>query len=573
MADPTRTVSSATWEPGERERFLAEQVARRETAGTATGHQGAVTVAYGAYAARSGLEAMKQGGNAMDAALTTALAQVALTAGAPVSYFGIMSLVYLDAATGRVHTLNAEWNTVRGETDPASIPGFVSFGSDETLRGTEPSGRTALVGGFMKGVEAAHRRFGALPFASIFGPAIEVAEEGTPVNATLAWCYQLRRDDLARLPETARALLKPDGSGYALGETLRQPALAETLRRVAVEGADHMYGGEWGERLVESIRADGGHLTLDDLRDYEVIWADALHADIGDGWSIATSPAPNAGGVTLIEAQNVATVSGLADAPHWTGSSESMRRLLDISQMLKLMFVPQEVGEQIFPGLDLDPESRITRTHAEALWEQIKDGNPLGGWKRTQPMHSDDVVAIDADGNIAAITHSINSVLWGRTAINVGGISIGDPASFQQHQVAAREPGSRLPAPTETGILYRDGTPVLGFASMGAGLHQRTMQGLLNVRAHGMTVEEAVNTPDLFFPSLDPETGESIVAVPAGRFDPAVLDGTGFAWREFASEDSRFGGEGHWVAISRDPATGELSAASANRTNSAAVAY
>ena len=99
------------------------------------------------------------------------------------------------------------------------------------------------------------------------------------------------------------------------------------------------------------------------------------------------------------------------------------------------------------------------------------------------------------------------------------------------------------------------------------------MQGLLNARAHGMGVEEAVNTPDLFFPSLDPETGEAINAVPAGRFDREVLDGTGFAWKEFATEDSRFGGEGHWIAISRDPETGELRAASANRTNSAAVAY
>lgn len=567
-------LTTARWEPGERESFLAQQCAIRTTAGAATGSNGAVTVAYGAYAARAGLEALKQGGNAIDAALTTALTQVALTAGAPISYFGIMSLVYLDASSGRVHTMNAEWNTLAGETDPLTIPGGLAFGSDESVLGTgAPSGRTALVGGFMKGVESAHSRFGRLPFPALFQPAIEIAETGAPVNRSLAWCYELRRDDLARLPETRAALLKPDGSGYTEGETLLQPKLAETLRRVAVDGADYMYGGPWGERLVAAVRADGGLMSLEDLKAYDVIWSDALIADIGDGYALATAPWPNGGGVAMIEAQNLADVSGLASGPHWTESSASLRTALDISQLLALVYLPQQTVEAVFPGMDFSPANRITRAHAEQLWAKIKDGNPLANWKRTSPMHSDDVVAVDADGNIAAITQSINCVLWGRTAINVDGISIGDPASFQQAMVAATGPGHRLPAPTETGILLKDGTPVLGFASMGAGLHQRTFQGLLNYRSFGMTVEQAINTPDFFLPAVDPTTGASTVTVPKGRFDAEVLDGTGLEWNEVSSEESRLGGEGYWVAIERDPATGVLSAGSHNRNNSAAVAY
>ena len=87
-------ISPANWPAGEYERFMAAQDVDRHTAGTASGYNGAVTVAYSGLAARAGLEALKQGGNALDAAMTSAMAQITLTAGSPISFFGMMSLVY-----------------------------------------------------------------------------------------------------------------------------------------------------------------------------------------------------------------------------------------------------------------------------------------------------------------------------------------------------------------------------------------------------------------------------------------------------------------------------------------------
>jgi len=130
-----------------------------------------------------------------------------------------------------------------------------------------------------------------------------------------------------------------------------------------------------------------------------------------------------------------------------------------------------------------------------------------------------------------------------------------------------------LPSPTETGILFKNGVPVLGFASMGSGLHQRTFQCLLNVTRFGMTVDQAIDAPDFFLPRTDPKTFKLTVQVPQGRFPKSVLDEMGYAYREHDSASARFGGEGIWVAISRDPKTGELRAASHNRNNSAAVAW
>lgn len=570
--DGTADLSPSRWPPGEYGKYLSAQAVERARAGAAKGHHGAVSVSYNALAARAGLEALKQGGSAIDAALTTALAQVALTAGAPISYFGILSLVYYDAKSGRTHTMNAEWNTVMAETEPLTIPGQVGFESEKSLLGTIPSGRTALVGGFMKGVEAAHRRFGRLPFASLFDPAISLAEEGFPVTPMLARKFSCRTADLARLPETRANFLKPDGSQYLAGETFRQQRLAATLRAVARDGAGYMYGGPWGQRFVAAVQADGGRVALEDLRRYEVIWAEPLVGDIGNGRSIHTSPWPNAGGVALIEAQNLAEVSGLATGPHWTRSQAALRTAVDIAQQFTAAYLPDEVLASIYPGLDFSPAARVTRTHAEQLWARMQTGCKLGNFKRTSPMHSDDVVAMDHDGNIAAITHSINCVYWGKTCIVVDGVSIGDPASFQQAQIARVQPGSRLPAPTETGIVFQGDRPLLGFASMGAGLHHRTLQCLLNHLRFGMSVQEAIDAADFYLPQTDPKTGEVMLAVPEDRFDRQLLDATGYAWREVPLAQARLGGAGDWVAIAKDRQSGLMMGASPNRNNGDAVA-
>ena len=561
------------WPDGEYEHYLHDvQAMSRTRAQVATGKNGAVTVALNGFAARAGLEALKRGGSAADAALTAAMTQVALTAGAPVSYFGILSLVYYDAESDRVVSLNAEWNTVRGETDPASIPGSVSMASKKGHLGTRPSGRTALVGGFMKGVEAAHERFGRLPFATLFEPAIHIAENGFPVRPRFAAVIEQRASDLARLAATRAVFTKEDGSFYTAGDVLRQPALAETLRAVAGRGADYMYGGPWGEKLVAAVRADGGKMTLQDLEDYEVLWQEPLKARVGE-YDVHASPPPNVGGVAMIEALNLALAAELPQRGHWSTSGDVLRDAVDIGMAGYLRLRSPAALARAFPGIDFSPASRIRRQHAAELWRRVRAGAALTGWEKTlrQPRHSDNVVAIDARGNIAAITHTINSVAWGKTAIFVDGISIGDPGSHQQARIAQVSPGQRLPGRTETGILSRHGVPVLAFASMGAGLHQRSFQALMNVIGYGMSVEEAIDAADFFMPQFAP-TGTRVV-VPKGRFPTEVLEATGYAWVEVDPATSGFGASGIWVAIHRDPNSGTLRAASNNRKNGAAVAY
>lgn len=143
-----------------------------------TAAHGMVVTTTGTGAAAAGVETLRNGGNAMDAALTAVLLQPCLAAGSYVSYAGIINVVYFDAASGKVFNLNGGFNTVLGETEPLTIPGIntatLAAAKLESFDST-PSGRTALVPGFFAGVEAAQGRFGKRRFSDIIAPAIRCA--------------------------------------------------------------------------------------------------------------------------------------------------------------------------------------------------------------------------------------------------------------------------------------------------------------------------------------------------------------------------------------------------------------
>src|SRR5215475_1669230 len=186
-------MSPEAWPPGELEKYWRLQRDYRRPHPAVESDKGMVAVTSDALSVRVGMEALQQGGSAADAALATSLAQIALAAGAPISYAGILTMVYYDAASKKVYSLNAGYNTVLEEKDPLTIPG-----------GGKPSGRTALVPGFFAGVQAAHDRFGKLTFASLFDPAIYLAEKGFVVDPVLSAWINMREDVLSRPPETKR---------------------------------------------------------------------------------------------------------------------------------------------------------------------------------------------------------------------------------------------------------------------------------------------------------------------------------------------------------------------------------
>jgi gamma-glutamyltranspeptidase/glutathione hydrolase len=509
-------LSPASWPDGDLALYTRLNVDSPPDKPQAEGTQGMVVGTTGALAVRSGLEALRQGGSAADAALTTALAEVTLAAGSWVSYAGIMSMVYYSADTRKVRFVNGEYATVLGETDPLSIPG------------SGPSGRTALVPGFMAAVEKAHENFGRLPFDQLFEPAIYFAENGFPIDSDLAGTMDFRRDVLDRLPATREIFFKPDGSLYKAGEVFRQPQLAETLRRVADRGASYMYTGSWAERLVAALQAEGGKMTLEDLGRYEALVKKAKKARYS-GHIFWGSSKPAAGGDLLAKSLRLLKKHDLPALGHYTESSDTLFEMMKATR----------AAYALVPPLD----------------------------------HSDAIVAVDAEGNVAAILHSINTLAWGETGIFVDGVSIPDSAARQQRRVQRAGPGNRIWTATYPFIVTKKRKPVLASSAIGSGLFEASVQSALNVLLWEMEPKEATRAPIFRGPVRLPngDIGEQLVS--RGDFSDDLLDevrarGIPISVRNIFD----FQALGYWVGLTIDPETGRAQGATSNTFNGLALA-
>jgi gamma-glutamyltranspeptidase / glutathione hydrolase len=291
--------------------------------------------------------------------------------------------------------------------------------------------------------------------------------------------------------------------------------------------------------------------------------------------TLALPGAPCDGSVNLVEALNLATAAGLRERPHWSASGDSLKRIALSCGANGFYYETPENQQKLCPGVDMRRESRLTQAHADRLWAALdrQDGGEGIITLLPKGTHSDDVVAIDGDGNMVALCHSINCLIWGRTAIVVDGVSIGDPASYMQQQVAATPRGEQMPNPIELGLILKEGQPEIAWSSMGVGLHYQSTMSLLNVIDHGMTIEQAVDAPRLLLPlTSDGDAKRLTLRVVDGEFRDAVLDETGLEIRRLAPAETRFA-QGLWVAIQRDVETGELVAISPSYTNGQAAAF
>ena len=533
--------------------MIATQVSAADASPQApVSDQGMVVGTTGAAAVQAGVDILKAGGSAMDAALATAMAQVTMAAGNWVSFAGIMTLVYYDAETSRVYNMNASYNTVFGEDDPLSIPG-VNF---DDIMSTEihPSGRGTLVPGFMKGVEAGHARFGKVPFPDLFTPSIRLAEEGIPFNAGLAQNLEFRSNVISRRPETKAIFTKGDGGFYQLGDNFRQKALAGTLRKVAEDGnVDYLYKGEWAEKLVAAVGEEGGRLSMEDLANYEVIWSEPVHTDYS-GYEVYSHGLPATGGVNTLEALNILEASNIKSKGHYSQSPEALFWLTQITRLGMVGYLYPELANEL-PELDMSLEGRLSKSHGRALWSALETGKvPFAKAPRSIPVHSDTIATVDQWGNMLGMVHSINTVSWGMTGIFVDGISIPDSGAHQQAQLAAAGPGNRLPDPTNPGVVLLDGKPLLAYGSIGMGLHQKTIQVLHSILDFGFTPDEAASAPAFGSPEFGGSGITERTSISVGRFDPKVVAAANALGAELYEQDLFQGG---WSGVMIDPDTGE----------------
>ena len=560
-------LSPARWGEAELRRFAELTATSGQFKPTAVGGKGVVVGTTRASAIRAGVEALRQGGNAMDAVCTTALAQIALAAGSTTSYAGILFMVYHHKKTSRTFALDAGYNAPLAETDPLSIPSQ-----------PVPSGRTALVPGFMAGLEAAHQRFGQLPFGTLFEPAIYFAQEGFEVDRHLARDIDLRRSVLNRLPETRDIFTTGGGGFYRLGDRFRQTELSKTLRAVAQEGAGHMYTGDWARNFVDAVQEQGGRITLRDLEDYAPAWSEPLRTDYRGYEVCATS-----GGVDILEGLNLLE---LADPNslygHYTKSPAALFRLIQICRVSQYISnYPEDQIARLFPSLSFGARSRATKENARIIWEELL--HPEGLRELSGPLpapggHSDGVLAVDAEGNVSAVGHTINTNTWGTTGIFVDGVSIPDSAAYQQERIRKAGPGGRIRNEMNPLIALRNGEPVLASTAVGGGLHEATLLSLHNVLDFDMGLQEAMEQPIFHGPRWSDSSFQQFHAsalVPPKGFSEELVQGV----RELGQpvvvldEENRFESCGWWDSLSIDPETGERQGRANQTHNGWALAH
>src|SRR6266403_4446335 len=274
----------------------------------------------------AGVEILKRGGNAVDAAVALAFALAVVEPAAGNIGGGGFMLIRL--AGGRTTFLDYR------ETAPGNATRDMYIGKDGQLdaEASVIGYRSVAVPGTVAGLALALKTYGSMKLADVMAPAILLAENGFPISERLAHEFEQERKDLQRFASSRHSFLN-DGKMFQPGETLRQPELAATLKRIARKGATEFYSGQTARMLVDDMSRLDGLITLDDLSQYQPKIREVLQAKYesnGHAWEVLTSPPPSSGGVAIIEALNMlqsVPLKGWEDVESVHMVAEVMRRV------------------------------------------------------------------------------------------------------------------------------------------------------------------------------------------------------------------------------------------------------
>jgi gamma-glutamyltranspeptidase/glutathione hydrolase len=470
----------------------------------------------------AGAEMLAAGGNAVDAAIG---ALFALTVVEPmmVGIFGA-GMTHLRLADGR-HLVIDNYTTAPAASRPDMYRPISDTWSDYLL----VEGDLNLIGplsvgvpGTLMGWSQAVSRFGRLDLETVMQPAIRHAERGFRATPYLADAVRETARDLARFPETARTFL-PGGAPIKAGDLIVMPEYAATLRHVAAKGPGVLYGGDLGATVAEYMRQAGGIITLEDLARYESIERQPIRGRYR-GYEITGAPPPTAGGLHLIEMLNV--LEGFHPRALGFGSVEYFHL---IAEILKIGFADRNActGDPAF--VDIPIAWLLSTEHAEARRSQIRADRAgayapvLTGTVRGPAIgvaagsaHTTHVTTADADGNVVAMTQTINNLFGSKVTVPGTGMLLNNTmALFDPHpgMPASVAPAKRVTSSMAPTIVLRDGRPAwaLGLPG-GVRIFTSVFQALVNLIDHGMSLQEAVEAPRIWSQGQELEVEQDVPA-------------------------------------------------------------
>ena len=375
-------------------------------------------------AAEAARDMLRAGGNAVDAAIAGQLV-LGLVEPQSSGLGGGGFMLHFDAASGAIDAYDGR------ETAPASAtPDMVldPSGTPRPFRDARLGGLSVGVPGLVRVLEMAHRAHGRLPWAELFRPAIELAEHGFPVGPRL---HRLIAGDadLKAFPTTVSYFHGPTGRPLAVGTLRRNPSLADTMRRIADNGADAFYKGTVAADIVDSIvtasRNPGG-MTMGDLADYRAVRREPV-CTFYRVWLVCGMPPPSSGGIAV--AQILGLVQGFDMGLLRPNSVEAIHRIAEASRLAfadRNAYVADPDLVDVPTAALVDPAylARRARLIDRQAMETVEPGDPRGHGARA-PMFEDaaegvsttHLSVIDADGNAVSMTTSIESAFGSRLMV------------------------------------------------------------------------------------------------------------------------------------------------------------
>lgn len=456
-------------------------------------------------AVEAGALVLRDGGNAIDAAVACALVQ------------GVVDP--LMCGLGGVGT--AVVHPAGGEPECFNFQGAAPAAAHENLWSDRIEGETAdgfgfilrervnalghqavMVPGSLAGYWAMHRAHGSRPWAELCRAAIDIAREGWVVRPHV-YTYatqdegaagRVHNSDILGFTEEGRDLyLSAAGTMHRPGRLIRNPALAASLEAVARDGADALYRGALGRRLCEDMAERGGLITSQDLEAYAVAHSPAVRGRYRD-MDLATNR-PGGSGLQVLLALNILERFDLGDhapgtARTWALLAEALTHAYDLKR--------REVGDPLF--VDVPMERLLDKGFAAALARRIRDGEKAELNRLPQSVESKGTTQVsvyDAAGNAVSMTHTLGApsgVIAPGTGFMLNGcMGIFDPRPGRPTSIA---PGKSYTSSMSPTIGYRDGAPCLVIGAPGATyIPQAVTQAIVNHVDFGMSIAEAIAAP------------------------------------------------------------------------------
>jgi gamma-glutamyltranspeptidase/glutathione hydrolase len=520
----------------------------------------AMVVTVEQHATDAGVAVLEAGGNAVDAAVAVGLAlAVTHPSAGNIGGGGFMLVRFAD---GRSTFID-----FRERAPEKASRNMYLDASGKATKDSVVGYRAAGVPGSVRGFEYASKKYGRKPWAEVVAPAVALAEKGFPISYGFAKSLRGSAGLLGQFPESKRIFLR-DGQPYEAGETFVQPELARTLQRIREQGAQDFYEGETARLLAADMERHGGLVTLADLKEYAVVERAPLTGSYR-GYNIITAPPPSSGGPGILQMLGVLEGSGYEKSGAGSAAelhylAETMRRYFAdrAASMGDPDFVKLPIASLLDPAYITQLRKSIDPEHATPS-SQIH-GKLLGPESSETTHYS----IVDADGNAAAVTYTLNFGYGDGVTVPGLGFLLNDEMDdfaakpgeanafgLVQGEANAIQPRKRPLSSMTPTIVTRDGKLELVLGTPGGPtIINSVLEVLLNVVDFGMNVQDAVDFPRIHHQWLPDQlvmergfSPDTIALLKARGHNVKVVGGIG----EVAAIQVRDG----WLGGAADPRT------------------